>query len=534
MLIKRLILPICLTVTLAIQAQDSLLLRDYTFMKYSDPWLNSPNAAALTRFASQNIAQAELSLSGEKGGFTNYNGSDDATLLNANVESFYRYNQRTVFFGSMSYKNFSGRHMAGSAFINPERKPFDLVEDSLTNEGTKHRDTYNLIGGFGCQITPKLAIGAKMDYTAANMAKYKDLRHQNKLMDLQLTASVYAPVTSWLNLGAYYQHHRNTESIIFGKYGTSDKVYKTLISYANFTGHLEQFGQEGYTDKSREMPFVDNSNGGGIQFSFHDSQTFLYTDFTYAQGWGYYGPKSPYTITYSNHNSEKYRWQISFIDKSSKTAVYRVDMCFSHQKLQNDATTYRELKNASGATYYDYYTPVKNADRIWQDFSIGYTIHAGIRQAIPTWTIHASIAWMERQQTAYIFPFYRRQTLYSYSPSFSLCHNIIAKRGIWSFTLNGSYLKGEGKPYEDFVFQKPSDKQPVPPSMDAYLYREYQWLTASQFCIGGQAKYAFVWPNTRIKTFARLALSHRKANESYEYSNGQNRTEATLAIGCEF
>ena len=70
--------------------------------------------------------------------------------------------------------------------------------------------------------------------------------------------------------------------------------------------------------------------------------------------------------------------------------------------------------------------------------------------------------------------------------------------------------------------------------MDAYLYREYQWLTAAQFCVGGQAKYTFIWPNTRIKTFARMSLSHRKANESFEYSNGQNRTQATLAIGCEF
>lgn len=513
---------------------DSLLLRDYTFMKQSDPWLNSPNAAALTRFTYQNMAQAELSLSGEKGGFSNYNGSDDVTLVQANVESFYRYNQRTVFFGSMSYENFSGRHMAGSAFINPERKPFDLVEDSLTNQGTKHRDTYALSGGVGCRVTDGFSIGARIDYTSANMAKYKDLRHQNKLMDLQLSGSVYADITSWFSLGAYYMHHRNTESITFGKYGTSDKVYKTLVSYANFTGHLEQFGQEGYTDKSREMPLVNNNNGGGIQFSIHDSQTFLYTDLMYTQGWGYYGQKSPYTITYSNHNSEKYQWQVSLIDKSSTTAVYRIDMCFSHHKMQNDATTHRELKNASGATYYEYYTPVKNADRIWQDFSIGYTIHTGIRQAIPTWTIQASMAWMERQQTAYIFPFYRRQTLNCYSPSVFLCHNIIAKHGVWGFTLNGSFLQGEGKPYEDFTFQKPSDKQPAPPSMDAYLYREYQWLTAAQYHIGGQLKYAFIWPNTKLKMHALLNIDHHKANESTNYSNGCRHTIVTAAIGCEF
>ena len=533
MLIKRLILPICLTVTLDIQAQDSLLLRDYTFMKYSDPWLSSPNAAALTRFTYQNIAQAELSLSGEKGGFTNYNGSDDATLVNAYVESFYRYNQRTVFFGSMSYENFSGRHMAGSAFINPERKPFDLVEDSLTNEGTKHRDTYTLTGGVGCCVTDGFSVGVKMDYTAANMAKYKDLRHQNKLMDLQLSASIYTDITSWFSLGAYYMHHRNTESIIFGKYGTSDKVYKTLVSYANFTGHLEQFGQEGYTDKSREMPFVNNSNGGGVQLSALRSRLSVYASYSYFYGWGYYGNKSPYTITYSEHESNRHTLQLQTAYSYGKSR-HIFDFNADFETLQNDATTHRELKNASGATYYEYYTPVKEADKQWKDYYFSYTLHLGIREALPTWTLQAGLNRKSRKQTAYIYPYFRRQGINYYTPFVSVCRNIIATKGVWSVSLNGSYQKGSGTPYADNIFQTPSDKQPVSPSMDAYLYREYQWLTASQFCIGGQAKYAFIFPNSNIKTFARLALSHRKANESYEYSNGQNRTEATLTIGCEF
>lgn len=533
MLIKRLILPICLTVTMAIQAQDSLLLHDYTFMKQGDPWIGSPNAAALTRFVHQNMAQAELSVSGEKGGFTNYNGSDDATMLNANVESYYRYNQRTVFFGSMSYENFSGRHMAGSAFINPERKPFDLVEDSLTNEGTKHRDTYALSGGVGCRVTDGFSVGIKIDYTAANMAKYKDLRHQNKLMDLQLTASAYAPVTSWLNLGAYYQHHRNTESIIFGTYGTSDKVYKTLVSYANFTGHLEQFGQEGYTDKSREMPFVNNSNGGGLQLSALSPRFSVYASYSNFHGWGYYGNKSPYTITYSEHETNRHALQLqaAYSDGKSK---HILDFNADFETLQNDATTHRELKNASGATYYEYYTPVKTADKQWLDYHIAYTLHLGIRDALPTWTLQAGVHTMNRKQTAYVYPYYRRQDISYYAPFASVSHHFLTNKGVWSVSLNGSYQKGSGTPYEDNVFQTPSDKQSVPPSMDAYLYREYQWLTASQFCIGGSAKYAFVFPATRLKTYARLSINHKKANETNIYSNGRRHTAVTAAIGCEF
>ena len=519
---------------LSVSAQDSLLLHDYTFMKQSDPWLTSPNAAALTRFAYQDKAKAELSLTGKKGGFTNYYGSDDATLLNANVESFYRYNRRTVFFGSMSYENFSGRHIAGSAFINPERKPFDLVEDSLINEGTKHRDTYQLTGGFGCSVADGFAIGLKMAYTAANLAKYKDLRHQNKLMDLQLSAGIYADVTSWLNLGAYILHHRNTESINFGTYSTSDKVYKTLVSYANFTGHVEQFGQEGYTDKSREMPLVTNNNGIGVQLSVHSSQFIVHSFYEYAHGWGYYGNKSPYTITYSEHNSDQHQFLLQAIYTPSSTSRHCLDFTASFETLQNDASTYREQKNASGATFYDYYTPTKNADKQWQSYNLTYTLHTGIREALPTWTFETGINWKNRKQTAYIYPYYRRQDISNYMPFVSVCRNIVATKGIWSVTLNGSFQQGEGKPFEDFTFQTPSDKQTVPPSMDAYLYREYQWLTASQFSIGGNIKYAFLWPDTKLKMHARLSISHQKANETNIYSNGRRHTAVTAAIGCEF
>ena len=73
MLTKKLTFALwsCLGV-LSGSAQDSLLLRDYQFVRQSDPWLTHHNAAALTRLAVDNIVEAEASLTKGNGGLTNY------------------------------------------------------------------------------------------------------------------------------------------------------------------------------------------------------------------------------------------------------------------------------------------------------------------------------------------------------------------------------------------------------------------------------------------------------------------------------
>ena len=184
------------------QTADSLLLRDFNFVGASDAWLGGNNAAALTRWQSRNISRAELSTHYQRGGFVNYNESPRAWNTTGRVESFYRLSPRMVVYGQMTYDSFSGREMTGSAFISPHRKPFDIAEDSLTNAGKKHFDTYHLTGALGWQMWRGLAIGAKVDFTAANAAKYRDLRHKTKLMDLNLLASIYAPVGRTLSFGA--------------------------------------------------------------------------------------------------------------------------------------------------------------------------------------------------------------------------------------------------------------------------------------------------------------------------------------------
>ena len=130
----------------SVGAQDSLLLRDYRYIQQSSPWLTQRNAAALTLYDNKNMAEAEMSFSYGNGKLTDISGAPSITNLQAVIESYYRINPRTVVFGAISYDNFSGNDMTGSVFMQ-DRLPFDIIEDSLTNAGRKHRDTYHLTGG---------------------------------------------------------------------------------------------------------------------------------------------------------------------------------------------------------------------------------------------------------------------------------------------------------------------------------------------------------------------------------------------------
>ena len=526
---------ILLTVVVSATAQDSLLLRDYQFVKQQEAWLNCDNAAGLTRYDRRNIAEAEMSLNSSRGGLTDYYQSPKAIQLDANIESFYRISQKAVVFGRMSYDNFTGRNMAGSAFLHlNSHYPFDIIEDSLTNEGRKHSDTYQLTGAVGVDVWKGVSLGLRADYTAANYAKYKDLRHKNKLMDINVTAGILVPLGTVFTIGANYRYHRNIESVTFGTYGKTDKVYKSFIDYGNFIGKIEQFGNTGYTDKSREMPLFDESHGAAMQLEVKPvgGLSFL-NEFTFSHRSGYYGRKSPFTITYTNHHSNSYGYNGQIILTRSHT-LHRLGVSLQTEKLQNNAETYRELQNEAGSYYYEYYHDVKTADKLWINAELSYTLHLGICGELPLWTLHTSLGLLHRKQTAYLYPYLRRQDLRNTSISLQCTRNLQFRKGVLSVGASIGYKKGSGDPYVDETFIQPSDKQTPPDEMSAYLWREYQYLTAAQYQIGANAKYAFIFHGTKLKTHAGLTINHRKANETYEYSNGKDYTQMAVSVGCTF
>ncbi len=518
-------------------AQDSLLLRDYQFVKHSDPWLTSQNGAALTRYQQPNIMEAEAFVTHGQGGLVNYDGSDHVLQAGAAIESFFRISPRAVVYGRMSYDNWTGRNMTGSAFLPlTDHRPFDIVEDSLTNAGRKHSDTYRLSGAVGIDVWRGISLGARVDYTTANYAKYKDLRHSNKLMDLQLTAGIYAPLMNGrLQVGANYCYHRTTEGITFSLYGREDRVFKSLISYGPFMGKVEQFGETGYTDRGREMPLVDNSHGGSLQLQWDIlPDVSLHYEGMMAHREGYYGRKSPYTITFTNHHANLMGHRFVAYTTHFPHARHQLSASVEIENMVNYRENYRELQNDNGAYYYEYYTDTRTGNRRWIDGSIGYTAQWGIRGTLPTWEVQTNYEWAQRKQTAYLYPYFRRQQLTTRHLSAMVTRHITTQQGVWSLMLRGGYQQGSGDPCEDGTMATPSDKQTFPATMEAMLMQEYRYLTAPQYHLGGSVKYAFIMPSTRLKTHLRLSIDHRKANATNDYCLGDDHLQLSVAAGCTF
>ena len=521
-------------------AQDSLLLRDYSYVRQSQPWLTLRNAAALTLFDHQNMAEAELSLSHGSGKLTGISGSPSATNLQATIESYYRINLRTVVFGAISYDNLSGSDMTGSIFMQ-DRLPFDIVEDSLTNKGRKHRDTYHLTGGCGYDIYKGFSIGLKANYTAANYAKYKDLRHKNKLMDLKLTVGLFAPFTIQrltFNVSADYSYLRRTESVDFDTYGKNEKVYKSLIDYGGMMGIVEQFGNEGYTDKTNEMPLFEDGHSIGLQFSMQHAPFSVFNVLTYSHTTGYYGRKSPYTITYTNHDRDilTEHLRLSYLPPSGRSG-YHLDVRYQSEKLQNRMNTYRGLTNTNGATHYEYYDATETSDKSWRNLDIDYTMYLGICHEMPTWTITAGYHWQQRDLSAYLYPYYRQQQLRTNELTATVTRNILLSKGIWAVTIKGGYQKGSGDPYKDGTFVAPSNQQYQPATQEELLWQDYQYLTAPQYNVGLQMKYTFIFPGTNLRTHVRAAIDYHRASITDETPSGlhnPHRTFITIAVGHTF
>ena len=512
---------------------DSVLLRNYDYVRQQDAWMQTDNAAALTRFQTANIATAHIAGGYEGGSWHGYSEAKNVVELNAGVEALHRLSSRTVVYGAMNYDNFSGSDMTGSVFIDPSRKPFDICEYSADNAGDKHRDTYHLTGAVGTDVWRGYAVGARIDYTSANYAKYKDLRHQNKLMDLRVSAGAYAPLTAWLHVGAHYAYHRNTESVSFSVNGKNEVVYKSLINYGAYFGAVEQFGNDGYTDQAREMPLFEDGHGFGVQAAGYPcSSLALLATYSYADGSGYYGRKSPYTVTYTQHDRRQHLSTLALVYQGA-TDRHRLDVGYAIEKLSGRAETVRGQKNEAGATYYEYYDPVEMADKQWRDVSVGYTADLQVRGETPTWQLSAGYVWHQGKQAAYLYPFYRHQLIHVSRVSGGVSRHLFLNKGILTFSVGVAHQQGHGYPCSDYTFITPDEQQEDPATMTAALQHDYAFLTARQWHFNGGVQYAFIFPGTRLKSHAALAVEHRTARATDAFDGG-HRTRATLTVGCTF
>lgn len=518
-------------------AADSVLLRNSAYVTDADPWLPDGNAAALTRWRSDNLSWATLRADYGYGGFVNYNESSRELRAGADVSSVYRLSRRTVGYGRISYENAGMHNMTGSAFIAPERYPFNIVEDSLTNAGKIHLDTYRLTGALGVDIWQGLSLGGRVDFIAANAAKYKDLRHKNKVMDIDASFALYWPATRWLSLGANYRYLRHSESVAFSTYSSNDITYKSLIEYGGMMGIVEQYSSSatnGLTTSSTERPLFYDGHGYGLQAELRLAPGLTWTgtwEMAYLKG--YYGKDTPYDIVYMRHHTHRYLFTTRLQYRDGRS-LHHLDASIENEKLRNFQNQYRLSINEHGAQYYEYFQPLRTADKVWVNTHIGYTGYFGLNGETPAWLLQGGVRFAYRKLTADSYPFFRRQHWTSTEGYLDVARNLLLRKGMLTLEGGVSYLKGKGAPYEDGTFITPSDKQTQPDEMTAFLYREYAALLAPQYALRTAVQYAFIFPTTRLKTYVRADFNYRHCNAGNDWLQGKMHWNAGIIVGVNF
>lgn len=513
--------------------KDSAVRRSFSFLKSSDAWLTGYNAAGIGVLPVERLSVGELFVAGQNGEFVNYNDSPDSYVWGAHVESFYRLNRKIVFYGDVSYTNFTGKNMAGSAFIRPDETPFNLVETTDENRGTKQLETYRLAGAVSADVSRRLTVGGKVDYTAANYAKRKDLRHKNSLLDMYVTAGVLWRMNAQLDGGVNYYYGRRTEGITFQIDGKTDKEYSTLVDYGAFFGSIESSGGTGYTQENRNRPLFDEHHGGSVQLKWRmNPKMSVFAEATYKSRNGYFGSKSEYSVMYSKHSADIGEWHTAF-SLYERDNLHRIDMRMSVEKLENYQSVYREQRGEGGLTQIVYYDPLKTTERKRWKLNLAYAGNWGISDFGSMWTLDAGVDFASRRQTAWFYPNYRKQNL-TYTRLYAKGErNVKSREAVFTWMVAGSFSFGTGEAKNDGTYDSSAAQQSLY-KQDVYLYREYEYLTARQ--AGAEAGMTYSRPLSEANAMRGYASLKGGVNKAFgiEYSEGSHRWYMRLAVGCVF
>ncbi len=519
--------------TVIAQSVNNKCWMDFSYIKQSETWFSSENAVGLSRLPVERISMAEAYFKKQNGALYNYFQSENSYNWGAEAESFYRLNPRVVLYGKVNYENFIGKDMGGSVFINPENTPFDIVEYSEATRGEKNLENYHLVGAVSGTLGKGWTLGVKVDFLAANYAKDKDLRHQNKSLDMYVTVGTMYQLSSRIELGVNYYYRRSTEGVDFSTYGTTDKTYTSLISYGAGFGQKEVFGGNGYTKGNEEKPLFNEYNGGALQLSWQLTPRLLwYNELAYKSRKGYYGKKSTSTIVYSNHKSDILGYNATFSLKERKN-LHLLNVLFHYESLNNFENIYRFENDSGGSSDITYYGTLDTTDKTKWRAGAEYTGNLGVTDYCPVWVIKGGATYSVRDTKASVYPYYRKQNLKMTDIHVSAERNLVRQKNLYNLLLGAAYHSGSGDAKEDGFYATPSEGQQEPAGMDTYLYREYDYLTARQVKGEIGLKYARALENQDIKCHVSLRYEVRKAFDAEYLGNGL-RHEVRLAVGCTF
>jgi hypothetical protein len=487
-------------------AQEQNNWTDFEYVKNENSWLTSENAAGLDKLSTDKISIIKAFYTKENGDFINFYQSDNSYSFGGLTESFYRLN-KLVFYGQMEYSNFSGKNMGGSTVFDPYFSSFDIVEYADSTAGEKKMEIYHLTGALSIPLSENLVMGLKTSYQTISYYKTKDLRHTNDLMNIETTAGLSYSPGEIADVGVNYYFRKRTENTCYQSEGNTDQQFNSLISYGSFFGTQESFGNEGMTGSEDDNPFVDYIHGASFQIDLFPKNNFhFFNEVGIKWRSGYFGQKSSVDIQYTEHEATIFHYN-GVLSLKKNENLHQLSLSFDREDLNNYEKAYQESTTEGGNTTVVYYGDNKVLDRTLSKASVLYTGNLKVSDNNPTWLINGGISFWRRDQMATLYPYYRKQDVKQLIATAMLKRNIIHDNNMYSLSLGGTYGSGSGTAKEDGSYTTASKNYA---SLDRYLYREYEYLTAARASGNIEFRYTKALPGN-FKIYGGVQYSYTKA-----------------------
>lgn len=503
----------------------------YEYVQESNPWLYSDNAAGLHSITIDNLSYAEAYFNKKNGKLRNYFQSDNSFQSGADVKSLYRLNSKTVFYGNVNYSHFEGKNMGGATFIDPYVSPFNIVEYADSTQGKKALDIYHLTGAFSTELARGFNVGTKLDYKTSNYAKFKDLRHENREMDLILTLGAAYRISPFWEAGINYTYRRRIEEIRFQSYGNTDQQFNSLIDFGVFYGHQVRFSKsDGYTEANTFKPLFEEFQGASLQLNFTLSPNILFfNELTLKWRDGYYGKRGTSSVVYTEHTSKinEYRGNLTLLNSNDR---HILSFNISRELLKNYENSYQRSTLPNGTNVIDYSSQEEMLNKTIWKFCARYTAYLGVKDYSPIWILKINGEANNMKQTVSIYPNYRKQDINQWSVGMSASRNIIKSLNQYSLTLGFGYISGGGNEKKDGNYDS-STQGSTSVSLDRYIYRELEYLTTDRVRGNVTFRYSRLFPG-KIKGYAQFNYALTNAF-STKYI-GKTFNELALSVGVGF
>ena len=237
-------------------------------------WQESRNVSGI-RMDSLSRSYAEAFGRYEEGGFRD-TWQAPRTWTAGAVTASVRHLERMSLTGSFSFEQTEGYDMCGSMFIKPGYFPIDVLEFT---PGRKTLQTYAFDGGIAYDLDGTWTIGAKMDFESSNLAKRKDLRHENWRLDMTVAPGVMYRNGGWA-LGFSPVFRKVAETIDAQQVGTAESSYYAFLDKGLMYGVRQVWTGSGVHLQEpgvgvNGLPLREYSYGGAVQVQYEG----LFADF---------------------------------------------------------------------------------------------------------------------------------------------------------------------------------------------------------------------------------------------------------------